>query len=193
MRFVTLFGNSGVPNPHPSLSIRRVVRKPTYKARSCCAKRTAITVHHTNPVVCSMSEGIHRESLAQIAAVLGGSGVGLGAMGAHQLAGVLAQKGLQDNWRTAVLYQLFHASAIVGLSALCASHETAPEPRKSALLSKYRTAGQLWGVGTVLFSGSIYCLCLGIGPRKILGPTTPIGGLLMIGGWAMLGLAPYLA
>jgi uncharacterized membrane protein YgdD (TMEM256/DUF423 family) len=43
-----------------------------------------------------------------------------------------------------------------------------------------------FGVGTLLFSGSIYLLSLGIGPRRLLGPVTPIGGLLLILGWCWL-------
>lgn len=47
-------------------------------------------------------------------------------------------------------------------------------------------------LGIILFCGSIYGLCLvpaGASVRKILGPTTPIGGLLFIGGWLALAYA----
>jgi uncharacterized membrane protein YgdD (TMEM256/DUF423 family) len=47
-------------------------------------------------------------------------------------------------------------------------------------------AGQVMTVGTVLFSGSIYLLCWNVGPKYIWGPTTPIGGMLMIAGWVMM-------
>lgn len=46
----------------------------------------------------------------------------------------------------------------------------------------------MMAVGAAIFSGSIYCLCLDVGPKKILGPITPIGGLLMISGWVMVGM-----
>jgi uncharacterized membrane protein YgdD (TMEM256/DUF423 family) len=39
-------------------------------------------------------------------------------------------------------------------------------------------------VGVLLFSGSLYGLALG-GPR-LLGPVTPIGGLLLMVGWLCL-------
>jgi uncharacterized membrane protein YgdD (TMEM256/DUF423 family) len=120
--------------------------------------------------------------LRQIAAFLGASGVTLGAFGAHAMQDALKQRGKLDNWRTAVLYQLFHAAAIVGVSALA----SASDRKKESTLLK---AGQLLGVGTIMFSGSIYLLCLEKGPKKILGPTTPLGGLLMIGGWVMLGMS----
>jgi uncharacterized membrane protein YgdD (TMEM256/DUF423 family) len=50
-------------------------------------------------------------------------------------------------------------------------------------------AGKLLTMGTMMFCGSIYCLSLDIGPKAILGPTTPLGGLLMIGGWIVAGLS----
>eukprot|EP00035_Acanthoeca_spectabilis_P019861 m.429984 g.429984 ORF g.429984 m.429984 type:complete len:112 (-) comp17102_c0_seq1:116-451(-) len=101
------------------------------------------------------------------AAVLGASGVTLGAFGAHALKETLAARGTTDSWKTAVLYQLVHAVALLAL----------PENRAG-------TTVQLWTAGSILFSGSIYGLSLG-GPR-ILGPVTPIGGLCFIGGWLLL-------
>jgi len=43
-------------------------------------------------------------------------------------------------------------------------------------------------LGSTLFSGSIYLLCLDLGPKRLLGPMTPIGGLLMITGWIYVGM-----
>lgn len=122
--------------------------------------------------------------IRKLASLLGASGVVLGALGAHSLQDRLAKRGVVESWRTAVLYQLFHAAALLGISALCASHDS----------EKYGTPGQLvrsaelMTAGTCLFSGSIYLLCFGIGPRAVLGPSTPLGGLLMVSGWVMLGL-----
>jgi uncharacterized membrane protein YgdD (TMEM256/DUF423 family) len=119
--------------------------------------------------------------LRQIASLLGATGVTLGAMGSHALKDKLVQRNMLASWNTAILYQLFHATAVLGISALCAS-----EPQKSNSLLR---AGQVMAAGNFLFSGSIYMLCFGIGPKYITGPTTPIGGLFMIGGWVMLGLS----
>jgi uncharacterized membrane protein YgdD (TMEM256/DUF423 family) len=41
----------------------------------------------------------------------------------------------------------------------------------------------------MLFSGSLYCLALG-GP-KILGPITPLGGIALLAGWALLAWKAY--
>jgi uncharacterized membrane protein YgdD (TMEM256/DUF423 family) len=122
-------------------------------------------------------------SLQQYAAILGASGVALGAFGAHALKDTLTKGGHVESWRTAVAYQLFHATALIGISALA---RTADNDTNPGLLMR---AGQCMTVGSLLFSGSIYGLCLSMGPKKVLGPTTPVGGLLMISGWVMLGLA----
>mmetsp|Transcript_50645 Transcript_50645/g.147324 ORF Transcript_50645/g.147324 Transcript_50645/m.147324 type:complete len:134 (+) Transcript_50645:52-453(+) len=114
------------------------------------------------------------EWLRKAAAFLGASGVALGAIGAHAFKDTLTQRGMQGNWQTATIYQLFHATALLGL----ASQSDSVHP----------LAGKLLALGSVMFSGSIYMLCLGIGPKAVLGPTTPLGGMLMIGGWAFVGI-----
>ena len=121
------------------------------------------------------------DTLRRIASILGASGVTLGAMGAHALKDKLTQRNMLASWNTAILYQLFHATTLVGVSALCSA-----QPEKAKSLAK---AGKLMAVGNLMFSGSIFCLCFGIGPKKLLGPVTPLGGLFMIGGWVMLGLS----
>lgn len=130
-----------------------------------------------------MSGGSQSDFLKQAASVLGASGVALGALGAHALHPKLVERGVLESWRTAVLYQLFHATTILGISALSSS---STDSMSTASLQR---AGQLITIGTTMFSGSIYMLCFGIGPKKIVGPTTPIGGLVMISGWIMLGLS----
>ena len=107
-------------------------------------------------------------------ALLGASGVGLGAIGAHAFKSTLTSRGTLANWQTATMYQLFHATALLALSA----HGDSVSP----------LAGKMLATGTAMFSGSIYCLCLGVGPKAILGPMTPLGGIIMIGGWIITGL-----
>ena len=114
--------------------------------------------------------------LRRIASALGATGVAMGAFGAHALKDTLTERGTAAMWQTATIYQLFHAVAILALA-------TSTTPKK------HLRAGKLMGVGNLLFSGSIYGLALGVGPKMILGPTTPIGGLFMIGGWVVVGFA----
>ncbi|AMX03850.1 DUF423 domain-containing protein [Microbulbifer thermotolerans] len=112
-----------------------------------------------------------------IAALLGGSGVILGAFGAHGLRGKVTEH-LLEAYKTGVQYQMIHALALFGV-ALLLQHWN----EKTALY----VSGGLFTIGVVFFSGSLYWLTLG-GPRW-LGPITPLGGLMMIGGWVALFVA----
>lgn len=100
---------------------------------------------------------------------LAGLGVVLGAFGAHALKARLGAEAL-GWWQTAVQYQMWHALAVLalGLSKMPAS----------------RPSAWLLGGGASVFSGTLYAMALGA-PRW-LGAVTPIGGLLMIAGWALL-------
>ena len=99
------------------------------------------------------------------AGLLGFTGVALGAFGAHALKDTLAANGTIATWQTAVLYQLIHAVALL----------TSPGGP---------WVNRCWIAGVVLFSGSLYWLALG-GP-KFLGPVTPLGGISLLLGWALL-------
>ena len=123
------------------------------------------------------------ETFRKLAAALGASGVSLGAFGAHALKGVFSKKPEgANNWKTAVSYQLLHAVALLSLSCL-----EEGRPTKYQRSDGGWSGGKVMALGTVLFSGSIYLLTLDIGPKRILGPMTPVGGLLLISGWAMIG------
>ena len=116
--------------------------------------------------------------LLQLAALFGGLGVAIGAFGAHALHDMLARAGRLDTFETAVRYQFYHALALLAIGALWAAR---PELRGLGL------AGGLWAGGIVVFSGSLYALCF-TGITK-LGAVAPIGGLLLLAGWAALALA----
>ena len=98
-----------------------------------------------------------------LAALLGLTGVALGAFAAHGLRARLSAEYLAV-FQTGVLYQLIHALALLGVAAL-ALHW------RSRLLG---AAGALFVLGTLLFSGSLYLLTLSSLP---LGLVTPLGGL----------------
>lgn len=113
------------------------------------------------------------------AALLGVTGIVLGAFGAHALKDRLLESGRLDAWETATQYHLLHAIALPGLAALA----------QCCNLRYAQTIARLWLCGVVFFSGSIYVLALtGL---KMLGPVTPIGGLLFIVGWVLLGVSAF--
>lgn len=108
----------------------------------------------------------------RIAALVGVTGVLLGAFGAHGLRGRVDAQQLAS-WHTAVNYQLFHAVALLALALF-----------ENATGRALGASPWLFALGVALFSGSIYLLVLT--PWRWLGPVTPIGGLLLIAGWASL-------
>lgn len=118
---------------------------------------------------------------AAVGAILAGTGVALGAFGAHGLRETLEAADQLETWRTAVRYQVWHGLALV-LVALASRAPGAPgdDPgrRRSFALPAWAFL-----IGALFFSGSLYCLTLGV-LRPVMGPVTPVGGLLLLVGWA---------
>ena len=112
-----------------------------------------------------------------IGAVYGMLSVILGAFGAHAFKKVLSLERL-TSFETGVKYQMYHALLFLLIG----------------FFFKFETGTEKWAawciiLGVILFSFSIYLLSFqevwGVN-LKFLGPITPIGGLLMITGWALL-------
>ncbi|MSU64645.1 MAG: DUF423 domain-containing protein [Opitutus sp.] len=108
------------------------------------------------------------------AGFFGLTGVALGALCAHALATTLAERGMTHAWDTGARYHIFHAMALLAAAAWLRASNTRADTRMI-------WAVRCWTLGTVLFSGSLYGLALG-GPRW-LGPVTPLGGIVLMGGW----------
>jgi uncharacterized membrane protein YgdD (TMEM256/DUF423 family) len=108
--------------------------------------------------------------------ILGATGVAAGAYGAHALSQQLSPY-LLNVFQTAVLYQLIHAVALLGVVALLGQSVTS----KALLVS-----ASLMVVGTVLFSGSLYLLTLS---SWRVGLITPLGGFFA--DFSMGDLADY--
>jgi len=104
-------------------------------------------------------------------------GVAMGAMGAHLWKEKLSTGGL-DLFQKGVLYHLIHGLALFGIAWLSVTL------RSRAVNS----AGILFSLGIVLFSGSLYAIAL-TGIKKF-GMVAPIGGLLFLIGWLILLLLP---
>jgi len=103
-----------------------------------------------------------------VVALIGATGVACGAFGAHALAARLPADRLAS-WDTAVEYHLLHAVVLLVLA----------QSRRD-----FRLPAWLFGVGIVLFSGSIYALVLT--DWRWPGPVTPLGGVCLIAGWLAL-------
>ena len=111
--------------------------------------------------------------------VLGLLGVALGAFGAHALKEMLSASGRLDTYELAVRYEFYHAFALLAVGIL-----------QQPLSSRYlKTSALLFLAGTVLFSGSLYVLCLS--GWTGIAMVTPFGGVLLIFGWLFLAVAVF--
>lgn len=108
-----------------------------------------------------------------LGAVLGALGIAAGAFGAHGLKAQLSPEMLTV-FETGVRYHLIHALALLAV-AWATTHWAS---------AAIHAAGWLFLVGVLLFSGSLYAMCL-TGVRA-LGAITPIGGAAFIMGWLLL-------
>ena len=112
-----------------------------------------------------------------IGAVYGLLSVVLGAFGAHALKKVISLEKL-ISFETGVRYQMYAALFLLIVGYIL-KFETPSEKWISILMI----------AGTFIFSVTIYLLAfseVAAIPTKIIGPLTPLGGLLMIISWAML-------
>lgn len=126
------------------------------------------------------------KTLLIVAAASGGLSVILGAFGAHKLREILSSDALRG-FMTGVEYQFLHSIVLLVLAVLLLNAKNLDLP-----IRQLESAGWLYIIGTLLFSGSLYLLALT--PIRVLGPiniglVTPLGGLVLIGAWIMLLVA----
>ena len=108
-----------------------------------------------------------------VASVMGGTGVALGAFGAHGLKSSITSDMLSV-FETGVRYQMYHTFALFAACWLM--------QRRSSKWLSY--AAWFFVVGVILFSGSLYVLAM-TGLRSF-GLITPFGGLSFLAGWFSL-------
>lgn len=97
--------------------------------------------------------------------------VAAGAYGWHRLA--VSEAAMRDIFRVGVDYQMWHAMALLGVAWLA---ERRP--------LQARIAGWAFSLGIVLFSGTLYVL--GLTGEVPLSGAAPIGGVMLMVGWAAL-------
>ena len=111
------------------------------------------------------------------AAILAAVAIGLGAFGAHGLRDIISAKAL-SSFETGVRYQMYHSLALLVIGSTM-----------SIPANTRKWVFRFFIFGIILFSGSIYLLSFKENVTfslAFLGPITPIGGLLLIGGWLRL-------
>lgn len=131
-----------------------------------------------------------------VGALVAGTAVGCGALGAHWFEGYVQQlysaDSLRlrrlDNWNTAAQYQMYY-----GLALLAVGFAAALRPSRL-----WNIAGALFVSGVLLFSGSLYAIALsGVPILKDTPPwflaiiATPLGGICLMIGWALFLAAAW--
>jgi uncharacterized membrane protein YgdD (TMEM256/DUF423 family) len=115
----------------------------------------------------------------KVAAILGALSVAIGAFAAHQLKAILSADVLQI-FETAVKYQFYHVFALMAVGILY----------KQFGGKRLLWSGYLFITGILLFSGSLYLLCIAKhfhpADKSLLGAITPLGGASFIIAWVLL-------
>jgi uncharacterized membrane protein YgdD (TMEM256/DUF423 family) len=114
-----------------------------------------------------------------IAAALGLLGVVLGAFGAHALKEILTVNGRLDTYELAVRYHFYHTFALFAVGIMMDKFSG----------FGFRLSVLLFLIGIVLFSGSLYVLCLF--NISMIAAITPVGGVFLISGWATLFISVF--
>lgn len=115
-----------------------------------------------------------QKTILLIASAFGALTVMIGAFGAHALEPMLQATNRTDTFETAVKYQMYHTLALLAVGLLLFKVES----------PALQVAAWAFFIGILVFSGSLYTLCLtGI---TWLGAITPIGGTALIVGWGAL-------
>lgn len=120
----------------------------------------------------------------QLASVMGALSVALGAFGAHALKRIASDAAV-NIFETGVRYQFYHVFALVIVGILYRDFS-----------NKWMLwAGNLFIIGIILFSGSLYILTwLKASSRPGLdwvGIITPFGGLAFVAGWICMFVGLY--
>ncbi|MEL7221857.1 MAG: DUF423 domain-containing protein, partial [Bacteroidota bacterium] len=124
-----------------------------------------------------------RKNFIRIGAISMAIAVILGAFGAHGLKEIISVESMKT-FETGARYHIYHSLAILLIGILLYD-------RKTRLML---IAGWLFVIGIIFFSGSLYLLSMAEVenlPVNILGPITPIGGVILILGWVLLAASTF--
>lgn len=114
--------------------------------------------------------------ILSLVAFLGAVTIILGAFGAHSLKETLTAAQLKS-FETGARYQMIHVLMLLFVNSMAKISEKNKKRITIIILT-----------GLVCFSGSIYAITFGVEAKQIWF-VTPLGGLLLILGWILLGLS----
>ncbi len=119
------------------------------------------------------------KTFLKVGSFLAALAIMLGAFGAHYI-GSSVNLSVLNIFETAVRYQMYHALGLILVGIL----------QKEFTLKHINWAGNLFIIGIIIFSGSLYLLTYfkAIEAKQFywLGAITPIGGVAFIVGWCLL-------
>lgn len=119
---------------------------------------------------------MHKQFLVA-GAIFAALAVVLGAFGAHGLEKITTDPVILRSFQTGVQYQLYHAFALLIVGIIFRENSN----------QRIIWAARLFIFGILLFSGSLYLLTYlkieGSVSTKVIGPLTPVGGMLFVLGW----------
>ena len=104
----------------------------------------------------------------------------MASIGAHTAHEMLSANSLIETFNKAVDYSFYNACALIGVAILCQLFEQ----------NRFHWAGYNIALGGFIFQSSLFLYTLA--DMKWLTVVTPIGGMLMILGWILLGIVVLL-
>lgn len=110
-------------------------------------------------------------------ALLALSGVVSRSLSSHAIRQLLDNRGTLDNFNLAADYLLVHGLTLIVVAILCRLYP----------MAKFHRSGWTFLAGSFLFQGSV--LLKSFIPITPFGFLTPVGGLFLMFGWALLAYA----
>lgn len=131
-----------------------------------------------------MSKHTLQKQMIQAGASILSASVALGALGTHLIKTLIPDEHMHS-YETGIKYMMIHGLGILIIAAMLRRiHENIA-----------RAVFYMFSAGIVIFTGTLIILSsrsLWIGDSiNWLGAVTPLGGLLMISGWALLAIKGY--
>lgn len=123
---------------------------------------------------------LHQKIHLFFAALFGATSIALAAAGSHAFHDELVANDLLSAFQKGIDYAMYHALALLGVVVL----------QQMIPLSKWHWVGYVWIMGTLCFAGGLFLHSL-LQLHQFV-PIVPVGGVMLILGWLLLGLLALL-